>query len=112
MCLGFNSPLTGKPGDDAEISNLPAAIRSAYPGYMGPGNVFETNCAMVSLQQHIAQRSVLMSAASASVCVLQWQLRLPCLEIPFFSASVMASAMVSMQETIKKLPVIFMTLAL
>ena len=33
------------------------------------------------------------------------------LEMPFFSARVMPSAMVSTQETMKKLPVIFITLA-
>lgn len=60
MHLVSHLPLTGKPGDEGEISNLPAAIRSAYPGYMGPGNVFETNCAMVSLQEHVPLRSVLM----------------------------------------------------
>ena len=116
MHLVSHLPLTGKPGDEAEISNLPAAIRSAYPGYMGPGNVFETKCAMVSLQQHVNHRSVLM--LKSCMCSLskflsaEQQVQWPCLEIPFFSARVMASAIVSMHETMKKLPVIFMTLAL
>lgn len=77
-CHIFNNlPLTGKPGEEAEISKLPAAIRSAYPGYMGPGNVFETNCAMVSLQEQVALSSVpmleLMSVQPRQVSVLLQQ---------------------------------------